>query len=391
LAQHIVAMVSVDPWPVEALFALVRCAAPFVDLSRAIFDNVLDMLAGRYASDEFAELRPRITWDRIGAMLSARQGAQRVAIANGGTIPDRGLYGVFLASGDRKSARIGELDEEMVFESKLGEIFVLGASSWRIEEISLDRVLVSPAPGQPGKLPFWRGEAAGRSLELGRRIGALTRTLEALPEAEALAALTSQHGLDPSAARKLLGYLAEQRRATRAVPDDRTIVVERCRDELGDFRICVLSPFGGRVHAPWAMAAVARVREQLGIEVDSMWTNDGFVLRIPDGGKPPDPMLLIPEPEELHALLVRQLGSSAMFAARFRENASRALLLPRRRPGRRMPLWQQRRRAADLLAVAALHPTFPILLETYRECLRDVFDLPALHGLLTELQSRQPG
>jgi ATP-dependent helicase Lhr and Lhr-like helicase len=388
LAQQIVAMVSVDAWPVEQLFSLVRSAAPFVDLSRSIFDNVLDMLAGRYASDDFAELKPRVTWDRVAGVLNTRQGAQRVAIANGGTIPDRGLYGVFLAGGDRRGTRIGELDEEMVFECKPGETFVLGASSWRIEEITFDRVLVSPAPGEPGRMPFWRGEAAGRSLELGRKIGELTRELEALPEPVALARLNTQHGLDAAAARNLLQYLADQRAATRAVPDDRTIVVERCRDELGDFRICVLSPFGGRVHAPWAMAAVARVREHLGVEVESMWTNDGFVIRFPDSAEPPDPNLLIPGPEELHALLIRQLGSSALFAARFRENASRALLLPRRRPGQRAPLWQQRKRSADLLAVAAQYPTFPILLETYRECLRDVFDLPALTALLRELQSR---
>jgi ATP-dependent helicase Lhr and Lhr-like helicase len=388
LAQQIVAMVSLDAWPVDQLYALLRCAAPYVDLGRAIFDNVLDMLAGRYESDDFAELRPRITWDRIAGMLTPRQGAQRVAIANGGTIPDRGLYGVFLAGGERRGARIGELDEEMVHESKPGEIFVLGASSWRIEDISFDRVLVSPAPGEPGKMPFWRGEAAGRSLELGRKIGALTRELESLPEVTARVRLCTQHGLDERAAGNLLQYLADQRAATRAVPDDRTIVVERCRDELGDYRVCVLSPFGGRVHAPWAMAAVARVRERTGQDVSSMWTDDGFVIRFPEADRAPDPALLIPEPDELEGLLIRQLGSSSLFAARFRENASRALLLPRRRPGQRAPLWQQRKRSADLLAVAAHHPTFPMLLETYRECLRDVFDVPALASLLGELQSR---
>jgi ATP-dependent helicase Lhr and Lhr-like helicase len=388
LAQQIVAMVSLDAWRVDELYAVLRRAAPYVELGRAIFDNVLDMLAGRFESDDFAELRPRITWDRITGVLTPRQGAQRVAIANGGTIPDRGLYGVFLAGGDRSGARIGELDEEMVHESKPGETFVLGASSWRIEDITFDRVLVSPAPGEPGKMPFWRGEAAGRSLELGRKIGALTRELGSMPEAAARERLCTQHGLDERAAGNLLQYLAAQRAATRAVPDDRTIVVERCRDELGDYRVCVLSPFGGRVHAPWAMAAVARVRERTGQDALSMWTDDGFVIRFAEGVEAPDPALLIPEPDELEGLLIAQLGSSALFAARFRENASRALLLPRRRPGQRAPLWQQRKRSADLLAVAARHPTFPMLLETYRECLRDVFDVPALTSLLGELQTR---
>ena len=414
LAQQIVAMVSLDPIAIDDLFAIVRSAAPFAELSRGIFESVLDMLAGRYASDEFAELRPRITWDRVTGTISARQGAQRVAIANGGTIPDRGLYGVFLASStapalsggassssgtapalrggavssDRRGARIGELDEEMVFECKPGETFVLGASTWRIEDITFDKVLVSPAPGEPGRMPFWRGEAAGRSLELGRKIGALTRELSALPAPVAIDRLVQQHGLEAVAAQNLLQYLDEQRAATRAVPDDHTIVIERCRDELGDYRVCVLSPLGGRVHAPWSMAAVARIRDRLGIEVESLWTDDGFVVRFPDSDTPPDPSLLVPAPEELEDLLLRQLGSSALFAARFRENASRALLLPRRRPGQRAPLWQQRKRAADLLAVAAQYTSFPILLETYRECLRDVFDVPALHALLRDLSAR---
>jgi ATP-dependent Lhr-like helicase len=388
LAQQIVAIVSLEDWRVDELFELIRRAAPFAELSRGIFDNVLDMLAGRYASDDFAELKPRITWDRIANVLQARQGAQRVAIANGGTIPDRGLYGVFLASAERRGGRIGELDEEMVFESKPGDTFVLGASTWRIEEITFDKVLVTPAPGEPGRMPFWRGEAAGRSLELGRKIGELTRELGALSEADAIAQLEQRHGLDPQAGKNLVQYLADQRTATRAVPDDRTLVIERCRDELGDYRVCVLSPLGGRVHAAWSMAAVARVRDELGFDVESMWTDDGFVVRFPDRDQPPDPSVLIPAPEELEALLIRQLGQSSLFAARFRENASRALLLPRRRPGQRTPLWQQRKRAADLLAVAAQYPSFPMLLETYRECLRDVFDLPALQGLLRDIQSR---
>jgi ATP-dependent Lhr-like helicase len=388
LAQQIVAAVSLEDWRVDDLFELVRRAAPFAELSRGIFDSVLDMLAGRYASDEFAELKPRITWDRVAGVLQARQGAQRIAIANGGTIPDRGLYGVFLAGAARHGGRIGELDEEMVFESKPGDTFVLGASTWRIEEITFDKVLVTPAPGQPGRMPFWRGEAAGRSLELGQKIGELTRELGALSEAAAIERLQTRHGLDPQAGKNLVQYLADQRAATRAVPDDKTLVIERCRDELGDYRVCVLSPLGGRVHAAWSMAAVARVRDQLGIDVESMWTDDGFVVRFPEQDQPPDPAILIPTPDELEGLLIRQLGQSALFAARFRENASRALLLPRRRPGQRTPLWQQRKRAADLLAVAAQYTSFPILLETYRECLRDVFDLPALHALLRDVQSR---
>ncbi len=387
LAQQVVAAVSLEPWKVDDLFALVRRAAPFAELSRGIFESVLDMLAGRYASDDFAELKPRITWDRIAGVLQARRGAQRIAIANGGTIPDRGLYGVFLASVDRRGARIGELDEEMVFESKPGDTFVLGASTWRIDEITFDKVLVTPAPGEPGRMPFWRGEAAGRSLELGQKIGELTRELSALPEDAAVTRLVERHALDPAAGKNLVQYLSDQRAATRAVPDDRTVVIERCRDELGDYRVCVLSPLGGRVHAAWAMAAVARVRDQLAIDVESMWTDDGFVVRFPDRDQPPDPNLLVPPPDELESLLVRQLGQSALFAARFRENASRALLLPRRRPGQRTPLWQQRKRAADLLAVAAQYTSFPILLETYRECLRDVFDLAALHALLRDIQS----
>jgi ATP-dependent Lhr-like helicase len=388
LAQQIVAMVSLEEWRVDDLFELVRRAAPFAELSRGIFESVLDMLAGRYASDDFAELKPRITWDRVAGVLQARQGAQRIAIANGGTIPDRGLYGVFLAAADRRGGRIGELDEEMVFESKPGDTFVLGASTWRIDEITFDKVLVTPAPGQPGRMPFWRGEAAGRSLELGQKIGALTRELGSLPEATAVERLREQHGLDPRAGKNLVQYLADQRAATRAVPDDKTLVIERCRDELGDYRVCVLSPLGGRVHAAWSMAAVARVREQLGIDVESMWTDDGFVVRFPEQDEPPDPAVLIPAPDELETLLIHQLGQSALFAARFRENASRALLLPRRRPGQRTPLWLQRKRAADLLAVAAQFTSFPILLETYRECLRDVFDLPALHTLLRDVQAR---
>jgi ATP-dependent Lhr-like helicase len=341
------------------------------------------MLAGRYPSDEFAELRPRLTWDRLGGTLTTREGARRVAVINGGTIPDRGLYGVFLA-GAEHPVRVGELDEEMVFESRVGETFLLGASSWRIEEITHDRVLVSPAPGQPGKMPFWRGVAPGRPLELGQHIGRLIRELREMPAAAAHQRLVGQHDLDDEAATNLLLYLREQA-AAGAVPDDRTVVLERCRDELGDWRLCVLSPLGGRIHAPWAMAVVARVRRETGVDVETMWTDDGFVVRFPDTDDPPDAQLALPDPEEIEALVLGELGSTALFAARFREAAARALLLPRRRPGGRAPLWQQRKRAADLLAVAARYGSFPMLLETYRECLRDVFDMPALVATLRDV------
>lgn len=388
LAQQIVAMVSMEPWPVDDLLAAVRCASPFAGLSRGIFEGVLDMLSGRYPSDEFAELRPRLTWDRIAGTLTTRQGAGRVAIANGGTIPDRGQYGVFLAGAPKGTARVGELDEEMVFETRPGETFVLGASTWRIEEVTHDRVLVSPAPGEPGKMPFWHGDRPGRPLELGLAVGRLVRDLRSMPRTAALARLVKEHDLGRVAAENLLQYLFDQERATQVVPDDRTIVIERCRDELGDWRVCLMAPFGARVMAPWAMMAEARIRERLDIDVETMWSDDGFVVRFPDTDEPPDTSLLIPGPDEAERLLVQQLGGTALFAARFREVAARSLLLPRRRPGARTPLWQQRKRAADLLGVAARFGSFPALLETYRECLRDQFDVPALVDLLSGIARR---
>ena len=389
LAQQLVAMVATDDWDVDALFAAVRRAAPFADLSRTVYEGVLDMLSGRYPSDDFADLRPRLTWDRLKNRLSAREGAKRVAIINGGTIPDRGLYGVFLIGERGPGARVGELDEEMVFESRVGETFLLGASTWRIEEITHDRVLVSPAPGEPGKMPFWKADAAGRPLELGRYVGELVRTLRDLPVGAAIQRLMRHHDLDEQAAENLLRYLADQAAAAGVVPDDRTIVIERCRDELGDWRICVLSPFGGRIHAPWAMAAVERARAETGLDVETMWTDDGFVVRFPETEDPPDPALMIPASDEVEALVVRQLGGTALFAAKFREAAARALLLPKRRPGGRSPLWQQRKRAADLLGVASRYGSFPMLLEAYRECLRDVFDIPALVDTLRRIESRE--
>jgi ATP-dependent Lhr-like helicase len=374
---------------VDFLFDLVRRAAPFASLTRSAFEGVLDLLSGRYPSDEFAELRPRLTWDRIRNVVSAREGAARLAILNAGTIPDRGLYGVFLAFTEGKPVRVGELDEEMVFESHPGETFVLGASTWRIVDITHDRVLVTPAPGEPGKMPFWKGDGPGRPLEFGRRIGAMVRELRALPRPAALTRLVAEHDLDPGAAENLMQYLADQEAATGHVPDDRTIVIERCRDELGDWRVCVLTPFGSRIHIPWAMAVSARIRAAGGPEVETLWGDDGFVLRFPDTGEPPDSDMILVESAEAMQLVLRQLGATALFAGRFREAAGRALLLPRRRADQRSPLWQLRKRSYDLLSVASRYPSFPLLLEAYRECLRDVFDMSALVEILKEIEERK--
>jgi ATP-dependent Lhr-like helicase len=373
----------------DELFRIVRSAANFGGLTRSAFEGVLDLLSGRYPSDEFAELRPRLTWDRTRNTITARQGATRLAILNAGTIPDRGLYGVFLSGSDGKSHRVGELDEEMVFESREGETFILGATTWRIDEITHDRVLVSPAPGQPGKMPFWKGDGLGRPLEFGRRIGAMVRELRALPLPAALSRLVTDHDLDPGAAENLMRFLADQQEATGQVSDDRNIVIERCRDELGDWRICVLTPFGSRIHTPWAMAVSARIRAAGGPEVETLWGDDGFVIRFPDSDEPPDPDWITVESGEVMDLVLRQLGATALFAGRFREAAGRALLLPRRRADGRAPLWQQRKRAYDLLSVASRYPAFPMLLEAYRECLRDVFDMPALIETLRSIEQRQ--
>jgi len=391
LAQQIVAVAAMDTVAVDDLFCLMRRAAPFADLPRSSFEGVLDMLSGRYPSDEFAELKARLTWDRIGGEVRARQGAKRVAVVNAGTIPDRGLYGVFLEGDDRKtSKRVGELDEEMVFESRPGEVFLLGASSWRIEQITHDRVIVSPAPGQPGKMPFWHGDSLGRPLEFGRAIGELSRKLISLKPPEALLRLQENHALTENAAANLMAYLREQQQATGDVPSDRTVVIERYIDEIGDWRVCLLSPFGAPVHAPWTMAINARLQAaDEHAEIDTMWTDDGIVFRMPESDAPPDITTFLPDPDEVEDLVVRQLGQSSLFASHFRENAARALLLPRRHPGRRSPLWAQRKRAADLLSVAARYGSFPMLLETYRECLREVFDLPALIDLLRQIKSRR--
>ncbi len=388
LAQQIVAMVSMDDWPVDELESLVRRAAPFATLARSVLEATLDMLAGRYPSDEFGELRPRVVWDRVSGVLRARPGAQRLAVTSGGTIPDRGLFGVFLVG--EKSSRVGELDEEMVYESRVGDVFVLGASSWRIEDITPDRVLVSPAPGRPGKLPFWHGDTPGRPAELGRALGAFSRELSALEAGPAEERVRSA-GLDEWAAGNLLAYLREQREATGYVPDDRTFVVERFRDELGDWRLVVHSPLGARVHAPWALAMTSRLRERYGVDAQAVHSDDGIVLRIPDTGESLDAPggLALFDPGEIEQIVTAELGGSALFASRFRECAARALLLPRHRPGRRMPLWQQRQRAAQLLTVASRYASFPIVLETVRECLQDVFDVPGLIALMSDLASRR--
>jgi len=385
LAQQIVAMVAVEPWDVTEIFRVVQSAAPYAGLTIGAFESLLDMLSGRYPSDEFAELRPRLTWDRLANKLTTRQGARNVSIINGGTIPDRGLYGVFLA-GATKGARVGELDEEMVFESRAGDTIILGASTWRIENISHDRVTVTPAPGEPGKMPFWHGDTAGRPAEFGEKIGRMTRELLRLPRSVAYAKLVEEHSLNSNAAENLMRYLEEQAAATQRVPSDEDVLIEICRDELGDRRVCVLTPYGSRVHAPWCMAVTARLRAERGIEAESMWSEDGFVLRLPDSDAVLQTEDFILSPAELKELVLRQLGSTSLFAAKFREAASRALLLPKRRPGMRAPLWQQRKRSADLLAVASRFPSFPIILETYRECIRDVFDLPAVSGILSKIQ-----
>ncbi len=404
LAQQVVAMSALDDWHVPELLDLVRRAAPYTTLSRGVLDSVLDMLSGRYPSDEFAELRPRITWDRITDTITGRRGAQRLAVTSGGTIPDRGLFGVFLAGGDGPGRRVGELDEEMVYESRVGDVFTLGTSTWRIEDITHHQVLVSPAPGQPGRLPFWKGDSLGRPAELGEAVGGFVREVVALPPARARERVRTA-GLDEWATDNLLGYLTEQKEATGHVPDDRTIVVERFRDELGDWRIVVHSPYGAPVHAPWALCVAARLRERYGLDVQAMPADDGIVLRLPDttdflgldddpdagSGGPPASLLeeLLLDPDEVAELVTGQLGGSAVFAARFRECAGRALLLPRRRPGQRQALWQQRQRASQLLSVAAQYPSFPIVLEAVRECVQDVFDVPGLVDLLRRVRSKK--
>ncbi|WP_433545370.1 Lhr family ATP-dependent helicase [Streptomyces sp. CA-294286] len=422
LAQQLVAMVAMDTWQADDLLALARRAAPFASLPESAFTAVLDMLAGRYPSDAFAELRPRVVWDRIAGTVTGRPGAQRLAVTSGGTIPDRGLFGVFLAGSDPKKGggRVGELDEEMVYESRAGDVFTLGTTSWRIEDITRDRVLVSPALGVPGRLPFWKGDQLGRPLELGRALGAFLREIGNLAPDAARSRLRAA-GLDDWAADNVLSYLDEQRRAAGHVPDDRTIVVERFRDELGDWRVVVHSPFGAQVHAPWALALGARLSEKYGMDAQVMHADDGIVLRLPDAdlmgldlmgldplddAAPAAPLGPLGteydndqapigasdtlfDKGEVAQIVTDQVGGSALFAARFRECAARALLLPRRTPGKRTPLWQQRQRASQLLQVASEFGSFPIVLEAVRECLQDVFDVPGLTELMGDIEARR--
>jgi ATP-dependent Lhr-like helicase len=390
LAQQIVAIVSERPRTVGEVGALVRRSAPFAALPDSALTAVLDMLAGRYPSDAFAELRPRLTWDRVTDTLTARNGAQRLAVTSGGTIPDRGLFGVFLVGAEGTGGRrVGELDEEMVYESRAGDVFLLGSSSWRIEDITHDRVLVSPAPGQPGKMPFWKGDAPGRPLELGRALGAFLREVgSASPEAGTARARAA--GLDEWGAANLQAYLAEQKAATGHLPDDRTLLVERFRDELGDWRLVVHSPFGAQVNAPWALVLATRLRERYGVDVASMHSDDGIVLRLPDTtGEPPEADLAVLDPDDVEREVTAEVGNSALFASRFRECAARALLLPRRDPRRRTPLWQQRQRAAQLLSVASEFASFPITLEAAREVLQDVYDVPGLVELMRDVRARR--
>jgi ATP-dependent helicase Lhr and Lhr-like helicase len=401
LAQQVVAIaVSASPAPaghqkdadgegisVADLHALVTSSYPYAELSIELLENVLDMLDGRYPSKEFGELRARIVWDRLAGTIRARKGSRQLAIANAGTIPDRGLYSVTLPDG----RRVGELDEEMVYEARPGQAFLLGASSWRIEEIGRDRVIVTPAPGVPGAVPFWKGDSVGRPKELGEAIGAFSRwAIEQAPQT-----LQEQYDLDERAARNLIAYLREQQDATRVLPSERTIVLERFRDEIGDWRLCVLSPFGGRVHSAWGLAIAARIRERIGIEADAISSDDGIVLHLPDldaddaEALPSAAELIMLDPEEVEQAITHELGGSALFGARFRENAARALLIPRAYPGKRTPLWQQRLKAQNLLEVARRYADFPIVLETYRECLRDVLDVPGLQELLRSLHARE--
>ncbi len=389
LAQQVVAATAMDTWETDRLFDLVRRAAPFTTLPRSAYDATLDLLSGRYPSDEFAELRPRLVWDRVSGELSGRPGAQRLAVTSGGTIPDRGLFGVFLVGATAGGGRVGELDEEMVYESRVGDVFTLGTTSWRIEDITHDRVLVAPAPGQPGRLPFWTGDTLGRPAELGEAIGEFTREVAGLTREQARTRCLDA-GLDAWAADNLVALVEEQREVTGVVPHDQQLVVERFRDELGDWRLVVHSPFGTPVHAPWALAVNARLRERYGVDAQAMATDDGIVLRIPETDQdPPGAELVAFEPDELEQLVTTEVGGSALFASRFRECAARALLLPRRDPGRRAPLWQQRQRSAQLLEVASRYPSFPIVLETVREVLQDVYDLPSLVALHRRIADRR--
>jgi len=388
LAQQTVAACALDAISVEEWFETVRRSAPFQSLPRSAFEATLDLLAGRFPSDEFAELRPRLVWDRDAGTLTGRPGAQRIAVTSGGTIPDRGLFGVFVA-GEGAGRRVGELDEEMVYESRVGDVFTLGTTSWRIAEITHDRVNVIPAYGQPGKVPFWHGDGIGRPYELGEALGAFSREVDAAPPAKAAQRLI-EAGLDEQARTNLLAHLKEQREATGTLPTDRNLTVERGRDEVGDWRVILHSPYGMKVHAPWALAINARVRERLGVDGSAVASDDGIIVRIPDAdAEPPGADLFVFDADEIEHIVTEEVGGSALFASRFRECAARALLMPRMNPNKRTPLWQQRQRSAQLLEVARRHPTFPVILETLREVLQDVYDLPSLRRLTTAIGERR--
>jgi len=388
LAQQTVAACALAPISVEEWFETVRRSAPFQSLPRSAYEATLDLLAGRFPSDEFAELRPRLIWDRDAGTLTGRPGAQRIAVTSGGTIPDRGLFGVFVA-GEGAGRRVGELDEEMVYESRVGDVFTLGTTSWRIAEITHDRVNVLPAYGQPGKVPFWHGDGIGRPYELGEALGKFSREVSAATPEKAAQRLI-EAGLDEQARTNLMAHLSEQREATGTLPTDRTLTVERGRDEVGDWRVILHSPYGMKVHAPWALAINARIRERLGVEGSAVASDDGIIVRVPDAdAEPPGAELFVFDPDELEHVVTEEVGGSALFASRFRECAARALLMPRMNPNKRTPLWQQRQRSAQLLEVARRHPTFPVILETLREVLQDVYDLPSLRRLTNAIAERK--
>lgn len=421
LAQQTVAAVAMAPdgLPADGWLATVRRSACYADLGARSFEGVLDMLAGRYASGEVTEFAPRILWDRETGLLKPRPGSQRLAVTAAGTIPDRGMFSVVLPEGDAKQGRrrVGELDEEMVMESRVGDIIALGTSTWRIKEIGADRVIVEAAPGRAARLPFWHGEAVGRPFEAGRARGAFVRALDggvgygsledgALGDAEdmplaagssngedsplsaALGRRLRADGLDESAQRNLVALIAAQRESTGAVPTDKRLVVERCEDEAGDWRVILHSPFGRRVHEPWALAVSHRIATTLGFDPQASAADDGIVLRVPlaeDALPGIEPFLF--DADEIEAIVREQVASTALFAARFRECAARALLMSPTAPGKRAPLWQQRLKGGQLLEAARREGDFPIILEALRECLQDVFDLPALRKVMDGLRS----
>jgi ATP-dependent Lhr-like helicase len=388
LAQQTVAAVALEPIELEEWWDTVRRSAPFATLPRSAFEATLDLLSGLYPSDEFAELRPRIVWDRVTGTITGRPGAQRLAVTSGGTIPDRGLFGVYMVGAAAGGGRVGELDEEMVYESRVSDVIALGTTSWRIEDITHDRVMVSPAFGQPGRIPFWKGDGLGRPAELGAAVGRFIREVSTSAADAALERVRTA-GLDERAVTNLVSFIADQKGATGHVPTDKTLVVERFRDELGDWRVILHSPYGMPVHSPWALAVTARVRERYGFDGGAVAADDGIIVRLPDtDAQPPGAELFVFEAGELEQLVTDEVGGSALFASRFRECAARALLLPRYNPGKRSPLWQQRQRASQLLEVARKFPSFPIVLETVREVLQDVYDLPALMELTGQIAGR---